>query len=362
MSNINEGKMSRVFSCCFHLLSCIIELCACLLCSEVEKALEPRHRIQERPLPPTPGRPNTSPTPPHHDAATSRPPPPLPGGQGSQPPRLNDKPKPRPSKGISPPTAQSTSRTHQSSAPPRPHSPPPELPPSARRSTRPPPPVKQKTMSPPPQPPVKVDRKNSFPLTSQTLPAKRLEEKSTHSSQVRSEETVRPPPVRSNKPLLPSKPMLPPNKPQVTRQQRVATTVGPKPPVNKKKNWKLKGCSNKYDVEELCLDIASQVKNIESVCGGDVGREPLSDMLISLFEMSEVYLSSATEMADSISSGMGLRRCCTVLREKLAILEDLAQVLVGVSSPNVIQVKKLDSCLNVLTSKCEEIRMYIVDD
>lgn len=333
---------------------------------EVEKALEPRHRIQERPLPPTPGGPTSSPTPPHHDTAPSRPPPPLPGGQGAQPPRLDDRSKPRPPKGRSPPSAPGSSRPSPLAVPPRPHSPPPELPPSARRTSKVPPPQRQKTISPPPKPPARVDRNNSFPLNSQPLPSnKQAEEELTRPQAGRPEDRIRPPhPAKPDKPLLPTKPSIPLNKPLVPRQQRRVTSPppssGPKPKPAKKTDWKSRGCHSKEDVEELYKDISSKVKSIERVCGGEQTKEPLSELVASLFEICEVFLSAATQLNDSGSCRVP-GRCFTILREKVAILDDLSQVLVGVSTPNVIQVKKIDSCLHVLTSKCDEIHMCILN-
>ena len=97
---------------------------------------------------------------------------------------------------------------------------------------------------------------------------------------------------------------------------------------------------------------------------GDVERvqesgEPLSATLSSIVDMCEVLLSAATDMADNVSSSMAVRRCCTVLRDKLATLADLSSVIKG-DQPNPAQTKKLEHCLQTLGTKCEEICTHII--
>ena len=89
-------------------------------------------------------------------------------------------------------------------------------------------------------------------------------------------------------------------------------------------------------------------------------KEPLSATLSSIASMCEVLLDAATEMADQVSSSMALRRGCTVLRDKLATLQDLSTVLRG-SQPSAAQTKKLENCLQMLGVKCEEICTHLVN-
>ena len=91
------------------------------------------------------------------------------------------------------------------------------------------------------------------------------------------------------------------------------------------------------------------------------GKQPLSVTLSSIADMCEVLLDAATNMADQATASMAVRRGCTVLRDKLATLVDLSTVLQTGSQPSAAQTKKLETCLQTVGVKCEEICTHLVN-
>ena len=150
------------------------------------------------------------------------------------------------------------------------------------------------------------------------------------------------PTIKSHKPLPPSK------------QQSVPPPLTPKGKSSGRKNWKERGCYSKEEFSELTSDIISLVHETEVICEGS-SSQPLAKALNDLCDMVQVLLESATDMADKVSSGVSLRRSCTVLREKLAALLDLSSVLLSAGCPNPAQRRVLDQCLFTISNKCEEI-------
>lgn len=104
------------------------------------------------------------------------------------------------------------------------------------------------------------------------------------------------------------------------------------------------------------MDSISEVEQMQRE-----GKEPLSVTLTSIANMCEVLLDAATNMADTVSASMAVRRGCTVLRDKLATLVDLGSVLKAGSQPSAAQTKKLENCLQTVGVKCEEICMHLVN-